>query len=189
MNRELYKNNIKLIIKQTENVLKEVLTLSQIEKGLVVIGCSTSAINGEKIGSNGSHQLAEDIFNVLNTSPDLIKFNLAFQCCEHLNRAIVMERRIAEKFNYEEVKVLPKIYAGGALATIAYKYCSNPIIVEFIKADIGIDIGGVMVGMHIKHVAVPLKLKNNFIGGALVIAAKYRPKLIGGERASYGNQI
>ena len=111
--------------------------------------------------------------------------HLAFQCCEHLNRALIIERKIAEELGYEEVTVVPWLHAGGAFSTNAYYTFKDPAAVLQIKADAGLDIGLTMIGMHLKRVAVPVRLKNNKIGEALVVAARTRPPLIGGERAHY----
>ena len=110
---------------------------------------------------------------------------LAFQCCEHLNRALIMERSEAEKRGYEEVTVVPWLHAGGAFSTNAFYHFKDPVAVMEIKADGGLDIGLTMIGMHLKRVAVPVRLVNHHIGAALVAAARTRPPLIGGERAHY----
>ena len=112
---------------------------------------------------------------------------LAAQCCEHLNRAIVVERE-AVPFA-EIVNVVPQPKAGGSFGTTAYKTFKNPVVVEEIKADAGIDIGGTLIGMHLKKVAVPVRLENNKLGEALVLAARVRPKYIGGERAVYDDKL
>ena len=113
------------------------------------------------------------------------KLFLAFQCCEHLNRALILERKVAQIKNYQEVTVVPWLHAGGAFATNAYYHFDDPVAVESIKADGGLDIGLTMIGMHLRRVAVPVRLKNNRIGKAIVIAARTRPPLVGGERARY----
>ena len=112
---------------------------------------------------------------------------LAAQCCEHLNRAIIVER---EAVPYAEiVNVVPQPKAGGSFATTAYKTFNHPVAVEEIRADAGIDIGGTLIGMHIKKVAVPVRLENNRLGDANVLAARTRPKFIGGERAVYNEKL
>lgn len=152
---------------------------------IFVIGCSTSEIIGEKIGTAGSHDVAEMLFQELNNFSKKRKINLAFQCCEHLNRALVIERKVQERLNLEEVTVIPVANAGGSMAAYAYRHFENPVVVEAIKADAGIDIGDTFIGMHLKHVAVPVRVSLNQIGSAHVTLAKTRPKLIGGERAVY----
>jgi len=152
---------------------------------IVVVGCSSSEIVGEKIGKGSTPEVAEAVINGILP---VIKKNglfLAAQCCEHLNRALVLEREAAEKFGLEIVAVVPKPKAGGSFATAAFKAFHDPVLVEHVKAVAGIDIGCTLIGMHLKDVAVPLRLKTNKIGEALVTAAKTRPKFIGGERAQY----
>ena len=113
------------------------------------------------------------------------KIHLAAQCCEHLNRALVVERDVAEKFGFEIVTVVPKPKAGGSFGTSVYKHFSDPVVVEYIKADYGLDIGLTMIGMHMKHVCIPLRLNPNVVGETIITGAKIRPKLIGGARAEY----
>jgi uncharacterized protein (TIGR01440 family) len=152
---------------------------------IIVIGCSTSEVIGEKIGTAGSEDVAKMIFHTLSEFIGMTGAHLAFQCCEHLNRAIVLEKEVANAKGLEEVTVIPVRRAGGAMATFAYQHMENPVVVEFIKADAGIDIGDTFIGMHLKHVAVPLRSKIKQVGAAHVTMAKTRPKLIGGTRAVY----
>ncbi|MCM3668776.1 TIGR01440 family protein [Mesobacillus maritimus] len=152
---------------------------------VLVIGCSTSEIIGEKIGTAGTEEAAAFVFRQLKELQAKTKVQLAFQCCEHLNRALVVERETAEKLQLEEVTVIPVRKAGGAMATYAYHQFTDPVVVEFIKADAGIDIGSTLIGMHIKHVAVPVRVSRKTVGQAYVTLAKSRPKLIGGSRAVY----
>ncbi|GLO67672.1 TIGR01440 family protein [Oceanobacillus kimchii] len=157
------------------------------ENDIFVIGCSTSEVAGQPIGTAGSEQIASTIYQQLQFLQDATGIHLAFQCCEHLNRAIVVERTVATSYSLPEVTVVPVRQAGGAMATYAYKHMDNPVVVEEITADAGMDIGETMIGMHLKHVAVPLKFKQRFVNHARVRAARTRPKLIGGIRAFYGN--
>ena len=166
------------------------LTISEIyekaalkEGSILVIGCSTSEILGSKIGTNSAPSVAAEVFRAFFEFAKEKNFFLAVQCCEHLNRAIVIERRAASEL--EEVNVIPKPKAGGSMATAAYEQFSDPVVVEEIKADAGIDIGFTLIGMHLKRVAVPVRLENNKIGDAAVVAARTRPKFIGGSRAVY----
>lgn len=152
---------------------------------LLVVGCSTSEVIGEKIGTAGTEEVAEMIYETFHTLHQTTGVHLAFQCCEHLNRALVVEKEAARAKGFEEVTVVPVRKAGGAMATYAYQHMQNPIVVEFIKADAGVDIGDTFIGMHLKHVAVPLRSKITEIGSAHVTMAKTRPKLIGGARAVY----
>lgn len=155
------------------------------EKQLLIIGCSTSEVMGKQIGSAGTDKVAEIIFDELSDLQSKTKIELAFQCCEHLNRAIVVERETAERKNYGIVSVIPVRTAGGAMASYAYRQFNDPVVVEQIQADAGIDIGDTFIGMHLKQVAVPIRASIKEIGSAHVTMAKTRPKLIGGERAVY----
>lgn len=155
------------------------------EKHLLVVGCSTSEVAGKRIGTAGTEQVAEMIFERLDKLRQDTGTALAFQCCEHLNRALVVERAVAEAKNLDEVAVIPHRKAGGAMATYAYEHFKDPVMVEFIKADAGIDIGDTLIGMHLKHVAVPIRTSQKSVGAAHVTMAKTRPKLIGGARAIY----
>lgn len=152
---------------------------------LLVVGCSTSEIIGQSIGTSGSTEVAEIIFQTCKRFAEKAQVQLAFQCCEHLNRALVIERKTAELSRLEEVSVVPVPKAGGSMAAYAYRHFSDPVVVEHIKADLGIDIGDTFIGMHLKHVLVPVRVSGNQIGGAHVTLARTRPKLIGGERAVY----
>lgn len=179
-----------LAIEQWEAELKSILTdfneQAQLKKGQVlVVGCSTSEIIGQKIGTAGTDEVAEMVFRQLRDFQSETGVQLAFQCCEHLNRAIVVERETAEQKQLDEVTVIPVRTAGGAMASFAYQKMNDAIVVEFIKADAGIDIGDTLIGMHMKHVAVPVRVQQKSIGHAHITLAKTRPKLIGGARAVY----
>lgn len=156
---------------------------------LFIVGCSTSEVAGHSIGTSGSEQIAEVIYNKLNILKNKSGVQLVFQCCEHLNRALVMEREIAAKYLLDEVSVIPVPTAGGSMASYAYNQMTDPVVVESINtsAHAGMDIGETMIGMHMKHVAVPLRFEQRQIGSARVTAARSRPKLIGGSRANYEN--
>lgn len=150
---------------------------------IVVVGCSTSEVLGSKIGTNSNPETAKLIFEALHDYSREHGVFLAIQCCEHLNRAIITERAAVP---YAEiVNVVPQPKAGGSLATQAYAGFTEPVAVEKIKADAGIDIGFTLIGMHLKKVAVPVRLENNRIGEAVIVAARTRPKFIGGSRAVY----
>ena len=152
---------------------------------LLAVGCSSSEIAGGTIGHNSTYELGEQVVAAILTVAQEKGFACAFQCCEHLNRALVMERETAEKYGYEIVCVVPQPKAGGSLATAAYRALKDPVVVDCVAADAGIDIGRTMIGMHLRRVAVPVRLKNDMIGQAIVTAARTRPRLIGGERAMY----
>ncbi len=163
---------------------KEIIEKAKLQKGdILVIGCSTSEVTGSKIGTNSSPETATELFEGIKKAADESGIYIAAQCCEHLNRAIIVEAD-AVPF-YEKVNVVPQPKAGGSFATAAYKSFKNPVALEEIKADAGLDIGFTMIGMHLKKVAVPVRLTNNKIGEATVLAARTRAKYIGGERAIY----
>lgn len=174
--------------KQAEQMIKEFVEVAELKKGdLMVIGCSSSEIVGGKIGKNSSFETAEYVFNGIYPYLKEKGIYLAAQCCEHLNRAIIIEKA-AVPFA-ETVNVVPQPKAGGSFATRAYKHFETPVAVEEIKADAGIDIGLTLIGMHLKKVAVPLRLEHKMIGNALVTAARTRPKFIGGVRAVYNQEL
>ena len=152
---------------------------------MCVIGCSTSEVIGEKIGSVGSMEVAETIFNELERIKRETGVSFALQGCEHINRAITIEREDYNPFTMEEVTVVPDVHAGGSLATYAYQHMKDPIVIEYIKVPKGIDIGQTLIGMHINHVCVPLRTSVKKVGEAIVTIATSRPKKIGGERAKY----
>ena len=167
-------------------LIDEFLELARLEPGnLFVMGCSTSEVAGEMIGSHSSSDIAKAIYDVVASKLQAIGVGVCVQCCEHLNRAIVIEKDEAIKRGLEIVSVVPHPEAGGAMATYAYSQLHNPVVVEFVKADAGIDIGGVLIGMALKHVAVPIHLTKRNIFKAHVQGARVRPKYIGGIRAKY----
>ena len=169
---------------QAAAVAEEIINQAGLKSGqILVVGCSTSEILGEKIGTQSSPDAAKCVFEGIYETAKKYGIYIAAQCCEHLNRAIIVERD-AVPFS-EAANVMPQPKAGGSFATAAYGAFSNPVAVEEIKADAGIDIGFTMIGMHLKRVAVPVRLQNNKIGEALVLAARVRPKFIGGCRAVY----
>lgn len=182
------------MLKQIQNeaklALEELIQISHIKKGdLVVIGCSTSEVAGKQIGTYSSVDLAKALFDGLYMVAKENEIYLAIQCCEHLNRSLIIEKSYAQNHNIEEVNVIPKPKAGGSLATIAFEKFENGIAVEEVKADCGIDIGGTLIGMHLKKVAVPVRLKTKTIGKANIICARTRPKFVGGERAIYNEKL
>lgn len=165
---------------------QELLTIAELVAGQVfVVGCSTSEVQGEKIGSAGSEAIAQVLLNELRQAADSKHVYLAIQCCEHLNRALVVERSAQQKYGWTEVAVVPVRHAGGALAAQAMHDFIDPVVVETITAHVGLDIGCTLIGMHLRPVAVPVRLAQKRVGQALLIAAKTRPKLIGGIRAVY----
>lgn len=172
------------IKEQAGQAVRELCEIAGLQKGSIfVVGCSTSEVCGDKIGTNSNVEVAEALVQGVYEVLQEKGIYLAAQCCEHLNRAIVVERE-AVPFS-EIVNVIPQPKAGGSFATKTYEILKNPVIVEEIKADAGIDIGATLIGMHIKKVAVPVRLQNHIIGSAQVTAARSRAKFIGGERAVY----
>lgn len=176
------------LFEQATAVMKELGEKANLKAGdIVVVGCSTSEIIGSKIGTNSSPEVAGVVFKAIYEYAKKMGWNLVFQCCEHLNRAIVVERDTVS--TAEIVNVVPQPKAGGSMATQAYQHFENPVVVEEIKADAGIDIGFTLIGMHLKKVAVPVRLDNNRIGEATVLAARTRPRFIGGIRAEYNQEL
>jgi len=176
------------LFEQTTAVMMELGEKAKLKAGdIVVVGCSTSEIIGSKIGTNSRPDVAGVVFEAIFEYAKKMGWCLAFQCCEHLNRAIVVERDTVPIA--EIVNVVPQPKAGGSMATQAYQHFENPVVIEEIKADAGIDIGFTLIGMHLKKVAVPVRLDNNKIGEATVLAARTRPRFIGGIRAVYNQEL
>ena len=179
---------VKSVYEQTKAAISELCEKAKLKSGdIVVVGCSTSEVIGSAIGTNSSPEVAGEIFRALNECAKKKELHLAIQCCEHLNRAIITERKTVPFA--ETVNVVPQPKAGGSLATQAYIGFDEPVAIEEIKADAGLDIGFTLIGMHLKKVAVPLRLENNTIGEATVLAARTRPKFIGGVRAMYDEEL
>ena len=175
---------------QSEQAITELIEAAHLQKGdLLVIGCSSSEIMGEKIGKGSSLDAARAVY--AGVAPILRKNGilLAVQCCEHLNRALVMEKSTADRFGYEIVNVMPQPKAGGSFATTFWEDMEHPVAVEHIRAKAGLDIGGTLIGMHLKEVAVPVRLTIKKIGQANILCARTRPKFIGGERAHYVDEL
>ena len=152
------------------------------------MGSSSSEIRGSKIGSDSSLEVAEAVFGEIYNALNEKGIYIAVQCCEHLNRALIVERE-ALKCDREIVNAVPQLHAGGAFAMTAYKTFKDPVAVEHIKTDAGIDIGSTLIGMHLKEVAVPVRVAQKTIGNAYVVCARVRPKYIGGERAKYNEDL
>lgn len=154
-------------------------------KQLFVVGCSTSEIQGEHIGTNGTEEVAAILFDELVKFADQNQLFLVFQGCEHINRALTLEYEAAEHYQLDVVSVVPVRTAGGSMSAYAYKNMKQPVVVEQVVAHGGIDIGQTLIGMHLKAVAVPVRTSKRTIGEAVVTIATTRPKKIGGERAVY----
>ncbi|WP_425430484.1 TIGR01440 family protein [Desmospora activa] len=155
------------------------------KRHLLVMGVSTSEVSGARIGTAGSDEIARAVWEGARRVQDRYGYHLAFQCCEHLNRALVLERTTAEQFLLPPVTAVPVPRAGGAMAAYAFRHFQEAVLVESIQADAGFDIGDTLIGMHLKPVAVPVRPTDPRVGAAHVTMAKTRPKLIGGARAVY----
>ncbi|MBE7041089.1 MAG: TIGR01440 family protein [Ruminococcaceae bacterium] len=178
------------LTKQAKTAVCELLDAAKLAPGdIFVVGCSTSEVCGEHIGKGSSIEAAEALWQGIAPVLKERGIFLAAQCCEHLNRAVIIEAEAAKKFGYEPVNVVPQPKAGGSFATTTYKYMENPVAVEAIRADAGIDIGGTLIGMHLKPVAVPVRLSIDTIGKARILCARTRPKFIGGVRAHYDENL
>ena len=174
------------IVEQSKNMIEEFLSVAPMNKGeILVVGCSSSEIVGETIGKGSDFNAAKAVFEGIAPILNEKGIYLAAQCCEHLNRALVVERECAEKYGLEIVCVVPKAKAGGSFATTAYENFNAPVVVEAIKAHAGIDIGSTLIGMHLRAVAVPVRLSMKQLGEANVTFARTRAKYIGGPRAEY----
>ncbi len=178
------------IILSAKNAAEEICEIANLKSGQVlVVGCSTSEICGSKIGTDSKPEVADRVFDAIYGVLKQRGIYLVAQCCEHLNRALIIESALAEKMRISAVNVVPQPKAGGSFATAAYKVFENPVAVEHIKADAGLDIGGTLIGMHLKEVAVPVRLSVKNIGEATLTSARTRPKFIGGCRAVYDENL
>ena len=167
---------------------RQLAEAARLHKGqIVVIGCSTSEVVGHQVGSWSTPEVADAIFRGLNSVFAPMGVYMAAQCCEHLNRALIVEQAAVP--GAEIVNVVPQPKAGSSFATAAYHAFRHPVALEEIRADAGLDIGGTLIGMHLKKVAVPVRLAQNHIGQAIVLAARTRPKFIGGDRAVYDETL
>ena len=173
---------------ESANAARQLSEAAKLHKGqIVVVGCSTSEVVGHNVGSWSTPEVANAIFEGLNSVFAPMGVYIAAQCCEHLNRALIVEHEAVP--NGEIVNVMPQPKAGSSFATAAYHSFRHPVALEEIRADAGLDIGGTLIGMHLKKVAVPVRLQQNHIGQAIVLAARVRPKFIGGERAIYDESL
>lgn len=190
-NNKISSRSLATISEDVRQVLTELIQTAGIQSGqLLVIGTSTSEVIGEKIGTAGASEVAERIFQGVEAARSEVQFYPVFQCCEHLNRALVLEREALSLYpGLEEVSVVPVPRAGGSMAAWAYSHWSNPVVVETMQAHAGLDIGETMIGMHLRRVAVPLRPSIRWIGQARVAMAYSRPKLIGGARAQYNQTM
>lgn len=178
------------IKEEAQLITKELVAGAGLTAGdTLVIGCSSSEVAGQKIGTFSSVEVAEAVFEGIYEEAEKMNIYVAAQCCEHLNRAIIIEKELAKRERLQIVNVVPQPKAGGSFATTAYKNFKEPVAVEHIEADAGIDIGDTLIGMHLKCVAVPVRLSADKIGDAHVVCARTRAKFIGGERAVYDEKL
>ncbi|MEG0457674.1 MAG: TIGR01440 family protein [Oscillospiraceae bacterium] len=182
--------NLNELKAQAEEAINELFKIANPKRGeIFIIGCSTSEITGHTIGTYSSLQVAQALFDGIYPLCEKHGVFLAAQCCEHLNRAIIIEKNCAEKYNLEQVNVVPQPKAGGSFSSVCYASFKNAVAVETIKAHCGIDIGGTLIGMHLKNVAVPVRLDIKSIGKASIICARTRAKFVGGQRAFYNDLL
>ena len=177
------------IKKQAQDAITELLEVAKLEKGdIFVIGCSSSEIKGVHIGKGSDIDAAKAVYDGVYPILKEKGIYLAAQCCEHLNRAIIVEKD-ALLPGTEICNVVPQLHAGGSFAMTVYQNAEHPVAVEEIKAAAGMDIGDTLIGMHLKHVAVPVRISVKKIGEANVVCARTRPKFIGGSRAVYDDVL
>lgn len=185
--------DLNLIKEQAAQAASEICEAAHLRPGqLFVVGCSSSEVLGEKIGTHTNVEVAEKLYEGI--APELSKrgIRLAAQCCEHLNRALVVERDTMEQYHLEQVNAIPQPnHAGGAFATVTYQKMKDPVLVEDLqaRADAGMDIGKTLIGMHIHPVVVPLRISLDQIGEAVLVCARRRPKYVGGQRAIYDERL
>jgi len=171
---------------QVAEILEELCATAKFGPGhLLVVGASTSEVTGQRIGTAGAEEVAADLYAGIEQVRGKYGFDVAFQCCEHLNRALVVERAVLDRLRLTEVSAVPVRKAGGSMAAFAYRQLQAPCLVESIEGHGGIDIGETLIGMHLRRVAIPFRSTRRYVGEARVTAAWTRPKLIGGERAVY----
>ena len=183
-------DDMTMIGQEAYRAAKEILEAAALKKGqILVIGCSTSEVGGAGIGTFSSPDLAEAVFGGIYQATEEAGVYLAAQCCEHLNRAIILEKEACEKYGLEPVNVVPKPKAGGSFATQAYLHFESPVAVEHIRAHAGMDIGNTLIGMHLREVAVPVRINVKKIGEAPLVCARTRAKFIGGSRACYDESL
>ena len=178
------------IYQQAKQATEELLSIAKLQEGdLLVVGCSSSEVSGSKIGTDSRPDTAQEVFSGVYDAAKEHGVFLAAQCCEHLNRALVVEASYARAHDLEIVNAVPQPKAGGSFATAAYQGFAQPVLVESVHADAGLDIGATLIGMHLKKVAVPVRLSVKHIGEAILIAARTRPKYVGGSRAVYDERL
>lgn len=192
--KDVYEIKDKALLESIKNdaqaAASAIVSEAKLESGnLFIVGCSSSEVLGEKIGTNSSLDVADAIFEGIYGVLKAKGIFMAVQCCEHLNRAVILEKKAAKMFGYEQVNVIPQPKAGGSLGTLAFERLESAVAVEKVRADAGLDIGLTMIGMHLKEVAVPLRIPVKKIGNAPIVCARTRPKFVGGVRAKYNEDL
>lgn len=181
------------IRKQAQQAVAELCDAAHLRPGaLFVVGCSSSEVLGERIGTHTSMDVAGALYEGIASEMKERGVFLAAQCCEHLNRALVVERTVLERYDLEQVNAIPQLnHAGGAFASVTWNRMADPVLVESLsaRADAGIDIGGTLIGMHIHPVVVPVRISIDRIGEASILCARRRPKYVGGQRAIYDEAL
>ncbi len=181
---------MEIIRQQTATAVPELLEIARLQPGdLLVVGCSSSEVAGEKIGTHSSMEVAAAVVDALLPVVRERGVALAAQCCEHLNRALIVEAETARRSGWPVVNVLPQPKAGGSFATTVWLQMEHPVAVEQVVAQAGLDIGGTLIGMHLQPVAVPVRLSLKQIGEAPILCARTRPKFVGGSRAVYNDDL
>ena len=183
---------MKNVYEETRTALEELLEAAHLEKDdILVVGCSTSEVNGARIGKGSDPDVAKEIWRAVTEITDEKEIRVAVQCCEHLNRSLVTEKSTAKKYGFEIVNAIPQLHAGGAFAVTAYNSFDEPCLVETIraKAKAGMDIGQTLIGMHLHPVVVPVRTSVGRIGEAVLTCARTRAKFVGGERAVYSDKL
>ena len=173
---------------ESANAARQLAEAARLHRGqIVVVGCSTSEVVGHRVGSWSTPQVGQAIFDGLHSVFGPMGVYIAAQCCEHLNRSIVIEREAAKKYGCQIVAAIPQPHAGGSWATNCWRTFKDPVLVEEVKAAAGMDIGGTLIGMHLRRGAVPVRLSMDHIGEAILLCARTRPPFIGGSRAVYSD--
>ena len=181
--------DLETIRQEARAVAEELITTAQMKPGqILVVGCSSSEIHNSKLGTDSSQEIGQAVFEALYACTKEHGLYLAAQCCEHLNRSIVIEREAAKANGYQIVSAIPQPHAGGSWATNCWQRFNDPVLVEEVRAAAGMDIGGTLIGMHLRRVAVPVRLSMDHIGQAILLCARTRPPFIGGSRAVYSQE-
>ncbi len=175
---------------EAAQAVRELLAEAKLKKGeILVVGCSSSEITAHKIGSFSNAEIGNAVFEGIFQVTKTHGIYLAAQCCEHLNRSLIVEQEMADAYGLECVNVVPQPKAGGSFATAAYQGFARPVAVEAVRAHAGIDIGDTLIGMHLRRVAVPVRINQKKVGEARVVCARTRLKFVGGERARYDAEL